>query len=195
MAETLRCFLAIEVPEDVKAVLADLCRQLDEMGIRALRHVRPEGVHLTLKFLGDVSSDVVDSLASEVGLAASGAPAMSLRLAELGVFPESGPARVVWAGVDGDTTPLQQLRLRIEAAAEKLGFPRESRGFSPHLTLARARNGASSSERRLVRQALGSLRYEPGLPFEADAVSLMSSTPGPAGASYRELARLPLGAD
>ena len=192
MSETVRAFLAIEVPEDVKAVLAGLCRQLEDMGLGGLRHVRPEGVHLTLKFLGDVSADVADTVASEVGLIAAEAPAMSLRLMALSVFPRSGPARVLWVGVGGDTSTLEELWLRIEAVTERLGFPPEGRGFTPHLTLARVRSRASSSERRRVRQALGSLRYEPGLPFEADAVALMSSTLGPAGAAYRELARLPL---
>ena len=192
MAETLRAFLAIEVPEDVKAVLAGLCRQLEEMGLGGLRLVRPDGVHLTLKFLGDVSTDVADTVASEVGLIAAGAPAMSLRLADLGVFPGSGPARVLWVGVGDDTSTLEELWLRIEAVTEGIGFPKEGRRFTPHLTLARVRSRASSSERRRVRQALGSLRYEPGLPFEAASVALMSSTLGPAGAAYRELARLPL---
>ena len=193
MSETLRCFLAIEVPEHVKAVLTRLRRQLEEMGLSGLRFVRPEGIHLTLKFLGDVRPEVAESLATEVGLAAAESTAMSLQLAELGVFPASGPVRVVWVGVGGDVASLDELRLGIEAAAGKLGFPMEERGFTPHLTFARARTGTSSSERRRTRQALGSLRYEPGLPFEADAVSLMSSTLGPAGATYRELARLPLG--
>ena len=93
MSETVRAFLAIEVPEDVKAVVADLSRQLDGMGLRGLRLVRPEGLHLTLKFLGDVSTDVADTVASEVGLIAAGAPAMSLRLADLGVFPGIRPSQ------------------------------------------------------------------------------------------------------
>ena len=191
MSETIRAFLAIEIPEEVKAVLAGLGRQLDEMGIVGLRRVRPESVHLTLKFLGGVSADVADSLASEVGAAAAGAPALSLRLAEVGAFPASGPPRVLWVGVDGDTAPLEELRLRVEEAAEKLGFPRESRRFTPHLTLARVRNGASPSERRRLRQAMSALSYQPGLPFEADSLALMSSTPAPGGAIYRKLASLP----
>ena len=193
--ETLRAFLAIEVPEDVKAVLAGLCRQLGEMGLGGLRHMRPEGVHLTLKFLGYVSADVADTVVSEVGLIAAEAPVMSLRLADLGVFPTAGPARVLWVGVGDDTSTLEEVWLRIEAVTEKLGFPPEGRGFTPHLTLARVRSGASSSERRRIRAALSSLSYEPGLPFETDAVALMSSTLGPAGASYRQLARLPLRAE
>ncbi len=192
MSETVRAFLAVEIPEDVKTVLAGLCEQLEGMGLRGLRRVRPEGVHLTLKFLGSVGADVAERLAAEVGPIAAETPAPSLRLADLGVFPASGPARVLWVGVGGETDSLEGLRLRVEAVGEKLGLPREGRGFTPHLTLARVRNGASSSERRRAREALGALRYEPGTRFEADAVALMSSTLGPGGAIHRRLARLPL---
>ena len=193
MAETLRCFLAIEVSEEVKVVLAGLCRQLDEMGIGGLRMVRPRGVHLTMKFLGEVGEDVAGSVAEEVGLIAAGSLPMSLRLGKLGVFPASGPARVLWVGVGDDAASLQELWRCIESAAERLGFPGAGRLFTPHLTIARVRSGASSSERRHAREALGSLTYEPGLRFQADAVLLMSSTLGPSGAAYRELAKLPLG--
>ncbi len=193
--DVLRAFLAVEVPEDVKAIVSDLARQLEGMGLQGLRRVRPDGVHLTLKFLGNVSVDVASSVASEAAPIASAAPVLRLRLAEAGVFPEYGPARVAWVGVDGDTAQLEGLRLRIEAAAEKLGVPGDGRSFTPHLTLARVGSRAPTSERRSLREALGSLSYEPGRTFEAASVVLMSSTLRPAGAVYRQLARFPLRAD
>ncbi len=134
----VRCFLAAPLPGPVREDLGRVQQRLDRAGVRA-RWVRPDRMHLTVRFLGELESDrfaaVLDALTAPLEVRGP------LRLAPdgLGAFPSPARARVVWAGFTGDRSALARAALEVEARLEPLGLPRERRPLRPHLTLGRFR--------------------------------------------------------
>ena len=162
MSEVVRAFVAIELGDDAGSALAVLVSRLREARIRALRPVRPEGIHLTLKFLGNVPRARLDSIATEVSKAVSKSMPFALELGGVGVFPDRSRARVLWVGVGGDVPSLIDLQSEVEKAMSGLGFERERRPYSPHLTVARVNDRASASDRRMAAEALFAARFQAG---------------------------------
>lgn len=193
MSELWRLFVAIELPDDtlraIERVQTTLQRRAPE---RALRWVRPEGIHLTLKFLGDVPRSQIPAMEAALAEAAAGHDPLSLSIEELGGFPNPQRPRVLWLGVTGDTAPLARLQADVEKHLAPLGYPRENRPFSPHLTLARVRREASREDVDAVG-ALTRAGWEGVVSqWEAGAVSLMRSQLKPSGAVYTRVADLAL---
>ena len=193
MSETLRAFVAVELPSEVRDALASVVRLLDDRRIGGLRTVDPATAHLTLKFLGNVPASRVAAIAEALVDAAARSPALRLRLDGTGTFPERGAPRVLWVGLAGETDGLTALRSRIEEALQPLGFAPEGRPFHPHLTLARMGDRSARSDRNRASDALSSSPFEPGLPFAVESVSLMRSILRREGARYVRLASIPLG--
>ena len=193
MKDSVRAFVAIELPDRARTALAELVEQLKRARVRGLRPVSPTGIHLTLKFLGDVPVTQVESIAAEIRRAASGQRSFSVVLDGVGVFPKRGEPRVLWVGLDGDLPALLALHQAVEDSLERLGYARERRDFSPHLTVARIRDGTPSDERRRAREALlSATAFDSGLRIDVDHVSLMQSILLPEGAKYLRLARITL---
>lgn len=130
----MRLFIALEIPSSVRANLAALLASMRAI-TKEPRWVRPENLHVTLKFLGEVAEEKVDAIRSALGEIRS-AKAVSMGFRGLGFFPNEKHPRVFWAGMEASPN-LKPLARDIEAAMEELGIPREKREFSPHLTLAR----------------------------------------------------------
>ena len=192
MSELVRAFVAIELPPEIKEALTELVEELGRADVRSVRLVRPEGIHLTLKFLGNVPRTRLEAIESAVHQLAEQCPAFTLELGGAGVFPNRNSPRVLWVGVGGELTPLVSLHRGIEDALAALGFRREGREFGPHLTVGRLRDGASQADRRRAAQSLFSAPLRTGLPIEVHSVSLMRSTLSPDGAVYERLAAIPL---
>ena len=192
MTESVRAFLAIELIDEVKGALAHLVEELRRAEVRGLRPVKPEGMHLTLKFLGDVPRAQVELLVAEVSRVVVEVREFAVELGGVGVFPDGTAPRVLWVGVEGDLTSLRLLHRCMEEALQGLAYGRERRDFSPHLTLARISDRAPSAERRRAREALSSAGWEPGLRVDVEAVSLIRSVLLPQGARYQRLALMPL---
>ena len=193
-SQPIRAFVAIEIGGDAKRALGDAIAALRAEGIAALRPARPEGVHLTLKFLGDVAPEIAPRVGEALaGVAARYAP-FSLALGDTGFFPagNAGRARVVWVGVDGDMDALRELQGEVDVALAGLGFARERQAFRPHMTLARLHNRASPSDRRRAVDALANYALPPAVCIRADGVSLMQSDLQPGGARYSRIAYAPL---
>ncbi len=188
MADTVRAFVAIELPEHVRRALAELTEVLGATGISTLRLVRPEGIHLTLKFLGNVPAGQVERIAAEVSRSAAPHSPFDLALAGVGVFPNRRAPRVLWAGVDGDLDALNGLQSDVEDSLETLGLPRDKREFNPHLTLARLGDGASREDRDRAAEVLFEAGFGP-VTLRANSVSLIESVLRPQGAEYRRLAK------
>ena len=136
---TLRAFVAAELPASVIPAFRAARKCLADLEGR-VRWVRPEGMHLTLKFLGDVESTAVPGIMVAIRAVAGRTPPMALHTTDVGA-PNPYRARVIWLGVGGDTGILGGLRADLEDAMCGLGFEREERRFQPHVTLARAGRG------------------------------------------------------
>ena len=137
--KTVRVFVALDLPVQAKAILRQTVQELGNLLPGGIRWVDPVGIHLTLKFLGDVDTWLLDSLLAAMDKAASGfGPCpIPLSLSGLGVFPNAREPRVLWAGVEGDLQGLGRLQRLMDEALSEVGFARERRPFRPHLTLGR----------------------------------------------------------
>ena len=192
MSETVRAFIAIELPANARRALAGLVEELRLARIPGLRPARPEGIHLTLKFLGDVPLSRVEPVAVALESAARAHGPFVLTLGGTGVFPHGGVPRVLWAGIEGDLAALWALQGQVDDALAPLGFPKDLRAFSPHLTMARIRNGTSKADRQLAARALSEIHVEPGAEISVASVELMRSTLKPDGAVHESLRSIPL---
>ena len=184
----MRLFIAIEIPEEIKKGLTQLQGRLKGSGVEA-GWPRPEGIHLTLKFLGEVQADRVPDIMNGIRLAAEGIGPLRLEVGGTGTFPNAKNARVVWIGLSGDVERLSRLQAAIEDAMARLGMEREARAFTPHLTLGRIKY-IRSRDRWLG--ALEEVKDARLSGFEATAVSLMKSELKPSGAVYTEMGRVEL---
>ncbi len=189
--QTLRLFVAVELDEGVRRALAALQDDLRRRGLADLRWVRPEGVHLTLKFLGETPADKLPAIQGALTAAVAGIAPQRLRLGELGTFGSRHGPQVLWVDLEGDVAELARLARRVDEALEPLGFAREKREFAAHLTLARVRPQSAREAGRLLAEALPAVRAPDGEAAVRE-VSLMRSTLGPGGAVYERLATFPL---
>ncbi len=190
----IRSFVAIELPDDVKAGLAALQRDLkSDVPPEAVRWTRPESIHLTLQFLGDVAPGQIEAIVAALREVCADRMPFAFDLTGVGVFPNPNRPRVVWAGVAEPSGVLVALQKEISRALAPLGFPPEKRPFTPHLTIGRAARRAS--RRDLADLGAVISRSEVGLVarVSVDHVSLMKSDLRPGGAVYTPLAVLPLG--
>ena len=182
----MRVFLALDLGSEVRGKLAELGRELRPLA-RRVRWVRPEAMHLTLRFFGEASSSDVESLAARLGEAFAGLPAFVLEFRGCGVFPDRGNPRVLWVGVPEPPPALSELQSRAEAVARVRGFAPERRPFAPHLTVARFRG-----PERGIDSILSSCQGRDFGRTPIDDVVLFESRLSPAGPSYLRLRVYPL---
>lgn len=193
----LRLFVAVDLPAGAKESLAATVGQLRGVTPAGVRWVNPAGIHLTLKFLGEVDGGLAAPLRAGLQEAAAGMEkaAFPLHLDGLGVFPNRREPRVIWAGIGGDLGTLAEVQGRVEDAAAALGLARERRAFRPHLTLGRVRDGVTPAARRELGSAVAeqgaSLAAEYG--WMVEEISLIRSVLTPQGAVYTTLGTARLG--
>jgi 2'-5' RNA ligase len=180
----MRLFTGIPVPDEI---LETLSRLLDHLRPRAHLNWTPVyNFHITTKFLGQVAEERLDELkAALVGLGKR--PAIEIAVREIGWFPNPKFPRVLWAGVDGGEG-LAQLAADTDAALEPLGFEKEKKKYSPHLTLARIKDAAIPLQS--LRQTIAELKSDDFGVFTADRFHLYLSTPGPRGSIYTQLEKI-----
>ena len=196
----LRLFVAIELPETWLTALGELqdgmkaalAADAQTAGVR-LRWVRPEGIHLTLKFIGEVAPARLEPIREHLALAVPEPPAIPLSLGGTGSFQDRRAPRVIWAGVESpQAESMRRLAEAIETWLTAAGVPRQRRGFAAHLTLARLPNDLPDDIRRRIAQVTNSVEAPGPAPFTVDGVSLMRSHLGPGGARYERLGRWPV---
>ena len=191
--ESIRAFIALQIPQVARSVLNETIQRLSDRVPDGVRWVDPSGIHLTLKFLGNVAPAKADEvLEAMLQPAASVAPFL-INLCGLGTFPNEKKPRVVWAGIQGDLDLLMELQEKLEGAMWGLGFPRERRPFSPHLTLGRVKEQVSNSIRRQIGTGLEGVSLVPGEPWLVESVYLVRSQLAPGGATYSNLGSARLG--
>ncbi len=184
----MRTFIAIEIPEETMQGLRDAQRLLRTDAVDA-SWPKPEGIHLTLKFLGEVPESKVPGIMDALTLAVAGSRRFRLGVNGTGTFPNARNARVVWAGLGGEIECLDRLQAAVEDAMESAGFERENRPFTPHLTLGRIKY--IRSREAWVR----SLEQVKGLSlpaFEVSSFNLMKSELKRTGAEYTQVAKFEL---
>ena len=174
----MRLFIGIPLPGSAEAEVAGVLRLL-----RArewpVRWVGDQGLHLTIKFFGETTSDRVDAIVEMLRFATEGLHPLTMTLSAAGVFPSARQPRVIHLGIEADLG-LELLQDRIERGGERLGFPPEGRPFRPHFTLGRVREG-----HRLPEGWQTDLERIPsGQAFLADRVVLYESELTPTGPSY-----------
>jgi len=184
----LRAFIAIDIPDGVrKAVHTKAVELRRRMADDAVRWVRPEGYHLTLKFLGEIETAQVPLIEAAMGSAADGIGRFSLRLGSLGVFPNQRRPRVLWVAVEGGADSLGRLQSRLEQALGPIGFKTEGRSFHPHLTLARIKRPLEPGALSTLQSALQKENLAGTPAFGVDSVKLIRSELRPTGAVYTTL--------
>jgi RNA 2',3'-cyclic 3'-phosphodiesterase len=196
----LRLFVAVEVPKEWKQALATLQDSMqaalarDPLISRArLRWVRPEGMHITLKFIGGVSEGRLQAIQEQLAAAVTEPSGIHLALGRAGSFEERRAPRVVLTTIE---TPhlqrLHRLAESIETWLEAAGVPRDRRRFTPHVTLARLPDGISDAERRRIAEVTNAVPFPKPASFLVESISLMQSFLEPGGARYVRLSRYPL---
>lgn len=190
--EQIRSFIAIELPDELKAELSRLQVKLKSGNVGGVRWVDPRSIHLTLKFLGDVSIDKVNEIAEAMGIAAQGISPFNLVVNGLGAFPDLKRVQVIWVGVGGDLDKLAQLQQGIDSSLDLLGFSPEERLFTPHLTLARLRSGVMNSERQVLGELIAKTKFQSDCAIEVDHINLMKSELTREGAIYSRVISIKL---
>jgi len=194
--ETIRAFIAIPLPDSLLEKLAVTRRRLERRAPhRSVRWVRPEGIHLTLKFLGDTPKHKLPEIERALAVVARNAPGCTFTVGELGCFPRPRRPRVIWVGVQEPTGRMAALQKAIEEAMGGLGFEPERRGFHPHLTLGRVRRKRSRSDLAQVSEAITSVTVDRLAEVPADRFALIRSVLKPTGAEYTTLREFNLRAE
>jgi 2'-5' RNA ligase len=186
----MRLFVALDIPGSIRAHMLTYIERARGLAPEA-RWARPEGLHVTLKFIGEISDAKVEPINTE--LAKVKAAALEIKFEGCGFFPTAKSPRVFWIGVEGGPA-LTHLAAAIDAATDKLGIAREDRAYNPHLTLARAGTGPGTQHQLRPLAALA----ESGAPplfgtMTAREFFLYQSQPQRGGSKYIKLQRFRLG--
>lgn len=194
MAETnvkpIRTFIAIKLPDDVIERLREVQTRLKREGLD-IKWVRPENIHLTLKFLGDIPSADVDAVGAAIDSAAAFFGPLTLSASGLGAFPSIKRPRVLWAGVSGDLEMLLRLQARLEAGLFEIGFEKENKPFKGHLTLGRIKGKVDPEAMIDAISKHGGMTTRG---FVADTLYLIKSELKPSGPVYTDLISVRMGA-
>jgi RNA 2',3'-cyclic 3'-phosphodiesterase len=185
--ETIRTFICIEIPDSIKSRIGKLQETLRQINAQ-ISWTKPSNIHLTLKFLGRVTAPRLERVKKAVDLAAQGIPPFDIEVSGTGCFPSPRSARVLWVGITSVPEELQQLYANLEDELSQIGFEREKRKFSPHLTIARVRTPQNSSSvaDSLIASSFASER------FQATEVIVMRSDLKPTGSIYTPQATVQL---
>jgi 2'-5' RNA ligase len=195
MVDKWRLFIAVELPPAVLSLLSQVQEQLKKRTPPGtVRWVNPDGIHLTLKFLGDVPVGQRGELERALTTAVQGHAPFTLSVSDLGCFPNPRQPRVVWVGIHETSGALLALRNAVEEHIAPQGYPTEDRAFSPHLTVGRVRREARRADvQKLGELVAGTPSSEESQRWQVTSVSLIRSELKPGGAVYTPLVHAPLG--
>jgi 2'-5' RNA ligase len=186
MSETFRAFIAFDLPTSVQSFLGEVQEALKLYGFR-VKWVRPQNIHLTLKFLGNTATADTDKIVEAMTLAADDCAVVTLAAKGIGVFPDFRRPRVIWAGLNGQLEILADLQQKLDGYLADLGFPKETRAFKSHLTLGRLK-GKIAADR--MKTAIDRLKGFESESFEINQVILFKSELRPSGAVYTKMHRV-----
>jgi 2'-5' RNA ligase len=185
--EYFRTFIALEIKENIKKLLAGIQQKIGSETC-GIKWVKPKNMHLTLKFIGPTREDKIEDISDILINVAGNLNSFNVSVSGLGAFPGSNNPKVIWAGLKADEA-LFKLQKDIDISLESLGFAKRKRPFSPHLTIGRVRD---SRAKKKLRDAFEQTRTEPGS-FEAENITFYKSDLMPEGPIYTELKSVKLG--
>jgi len=183
----MRTFIAVELPENIKNKIGELQAPLKKTKA-FVSWVKPENIHITLKFLGEVPEEKINEVFSATGLALKNAKKFKINLKEMGAFPDFRRPRVIWIGAGMGGEELSNMANKIEEEMEKIGYPKENRKFSPHFTMGRVKSPKGIEK---LMELVKSTDFETE-DIEVNEVTVMKSQLHPAGAIYTPLKKIPL---
>ncbi len=184
----LRMFVAVTLPDPVREAVSRLVRELSGR-LTGVRWTKSENIHLTLKFLGGAEASSIPPLRDCLDRLAESHLPFPAALEGLGVFPPRGKPRVIWAGVGEGRGRLTALAEELDRDLEGLGFPRETRKYTPHLTLGRFKKTRPGSDPREIAREVEMRRSDSLGSLKVDMIVLMESTLTPGGAIHRIVSR------
>ncbi|MFH1245638.1 MAG: RNA 2',3'-cyclic phosphodiesterase [Candidatus Omnitrophota bacterium] len=184
--EEIRSFIALELTPEIQEELARVQTRLKTTGAD-VKWVNPEGIHLTLKFLGEISPALLEEVKQILNALAPRHQCFELKITRLGAFPNEEHPRVIWVGTEPEKNRLTQIVQELAEGLINLGFFKEKRPFAPHLTLGRVR---SPHNREQLKQALQTTSVEQKV-MRVTAITLFKSTLTPQGAIYQSLHKAP----
>jgi RNA 2',3'-cyclic 3'-phosphodiesterase len=191
--EILRTFIAIELNEALHVALRSVQEKLKrQTPPGSVKWVGPDGIHLTLKFLGDTPASRIHEIEAALRVACTGLEPFEFSVEGRGCFPNFHRPRVIWVAVREKSTSLTRLQAAVERTVAPLGWPTEERPFSPHLTLGRINKGADTHTAAAVGQGVERTVVEQIGLQRVTAVNLMQSDLRPSGAVYSRVLHIPL---
>ena len=189
-----RIFIAIKMPDAVIGKITEVSRYFQsQTPADALKWVETENLHLTLRFLGEISEETLKKVQSILPQAVMGQPSFTLSVEGLGMYPSPGQPRVVWLGIRG-SQPMTTLHTQLEAVLAKAGIEKEDRPFHPHLTLARVRQRTDRATAHQIGETLTQFKVGSLGAFQVDEIHLIESQLTPQGPVYTARAIAPLSA-
>ncbi len=192
MDKTIRAFIALELDDQIQARLGEIQEELKKSGVD-IRWVKPENIHLTLKFLGQVTSKQIEQIKRALEETAKTKKPFFTGLGKLGTFPRPEHPRVIWVGIEEGNKKTIQLNKELETYLQTLGFTPEAREFRPHLTLGRIRLPRQDKKSLFrLKEIILSLNSQTAEPLKSlvDQLTLFQSTLTPKGSAYTPLHRI-----
>jgi 2'-5' RNA ligase len=183
----MRTFIAVDIPQEVKQKIDAVSASLKKYGGR-VSWVRAANLHLTMKFLGEIDDGLLPGLKRALEERLSGSSRFQFTLKNLGAFPNFRRPRVIWIGIDSGVRELTDLAVRVDEATGSLGFEKETRPFSAHLTIARVKDPGTVTDLVSEVEKTG---FESG-PIDAEEVIIMKSQLTPRGSIYTALEQIKL---
>ncbi len=183
----MRTFIAVDIPDDAKMALDELCAGFRRSGCR-VSWVRAKNLHLTVKFIGELDPERIPELSAALKEAIKGHGKQLVSLQGLGGFPNTGKPRVLWVGAEQGKDWFVELAKKIDKACAKLGVKREKKKPSPHLTIGRVRD---LRDWHKLEESFNDASF--GYPaFEVGNITIYKSDLSPRGAEYTVIEKISL---
>lgn len=187
---TIRCFIAVKLPEGIRRSIADLIAWLRNTGT-GVAWVPADNIHLTLKFLGNTDQALIPQIKHGISKKLSLCSPFYIKIVGVGCFPSEKHPKVLWLGLK-NTEVLGSISKEIDALVTGYGFPPEDRPYSPHLTIGRVRSQKGNAE---MLRRFAEFREADFGELEVRSIHIMKSELKPAGAKYTSLAEIPIGTE
>ena len=191
-ADTVRVFVAVGISDDARQQLIDAVDRIRSQVPDGIQWANPAGMHLTLKFLGNIPASGLDPLLDCLVPVGQESDPFRLNLSNLGMFPNHRKPRVLWAGVEGNLDALSRLQQSAENAINALGYPPEQRPFRPHITLGRPRRSVSDSQLGRIGRVVSGVASPEAVSWKVRSIDVMQSELHPSGARYTVLGSVEL---